>query len=235
MPPTMHQVAIYVTSIAIYENAVGIGQGAHAASQYVAGLSLGEYTALHIAGVLLTFLDGLTLVKARGQLMQAAAEVRCSSTMLAVLGADEDRRSMKICTEAAEAGIIVPANFNTPGQIVLSGSVPACQKAAQIAEARGFKSIPLQVAGAFHSPFMESAAEQMAQVLENIRFSPARIPVISHNVTAAQPHGDSEDRSANCWCSKSSRRFAGIKASNISAPKASTTGWKSAPGAASLV
>ncbi len=180
------QVAIYVTSIAIYETLLELGK-VPTPPQFVAGLSLGEYTALHIAGVL-TFLDGLTLVKARGQLMQAAAEA-APSTMLAVLGADEPAIN-EICKEAAEAGIIVPANFNTPGQIVLSGSVPACQKAAQIAEARGFKSIPLQVAGAFHSPFMESAAEQMAQVLENIRFSPARIPVIS-NVTA-QPHGDSE-------------------------------------------
>jgi len=180
------QVAIYVTSVAIYETLLELGK-LPVSPHYVAGLSLGEYTALHIAGVL-SFLDGLTLVKARGQLMQAAAEA-APSTMLAILGADEPAID-QICQEAATAGIIVPANFNTPGQVVVSGSVPACQKAAQVAEARGFKTVPLQVAGAFHSPFMDSAAEQLAGVLENIRLSPARVPVIS-NVTA-QPHGDAE-------------------------------------------
>ena len=180
------QVAIYVTSVAIYETLLELGR-VPTPPQYVAGLSLGEYTALHIAGVL-SFLDGLTLVKARGQLMQASAEA-APSTMLAVLGADEPAVN-EICKEASAAGVIVPANFNTPGQIVLSGGVEACQKAAAIAEARGFKTVPLPVAGAFHSPFMQAAAEQMEQVLAKTRLSPARIPVIS-NVTA-QPHGASE-------------------------------------------
>ncbi len=180
------QVAIYVTSVAIYETLLELGK-LPLVPQYVAGLSLGEYTALHVAGVL-KFLDGLTLVKARGQLMQAAAEA-APSTMLAILGAEEVAID-EICRHASADGVIVPANFNTPGQIVVSGSVPACKKAAELAEARGFKSIPLTVAGAFHSPYMESAAEQMAGVLEKAEFSPAKIPVIS-NVTA-RPHGDSE-------------------------------------------
>ena len=180
------QVAIYVTSVAIYETLLELGK-VPTPPQYVAGLSLGEYTALHIAGVL-SFLDGLTLVKARGQLMQAAAEA-APSTMLALLGADEPAAN-EICQEASVAGVIVPANFNTPGQIVLSGGVEACRKAAQIAEARGFKSVPLPVAGAFHSPFMQAAAEQMERVLARTRLSPARIPVIS-NVTA-QPHGEAD-------------------------------------------
>lgn len=175
------QVAIYVTSVAIYETLLELGKTT--APQFAAGLSLGEYTALHIAGAF-SFEDGLKVVRARGQLMQAAAEA-APSTMLALLGADEPGANA-VCDEAREGDILVPANFNTPGQIVLSGSVPACARAQKVAEAKGFKSIPLQVAGAFHSPFMQSAADQMANVLRDVRIDQPKIPVIS-NVTA-KPH-----------------------------------------------
>lgn len=175
------QVAIYVTSVAIYETLLELGKTT--APQFAAGLSLGEYTALHIAGAF-SFEDGLKIVRARGQLMQAAAEA-APSTMLALLGADEPGANA-VCDEAREGDILVPANFNTPGQIVLSGSVPACARAQKVAEVKGFKSIPLQVAGAFHSPFMQSAADQMANVLRDVRIDQPKIPVIS-NVTA-KPH-----------------------------------------------
>jgi [acyl-carrier-protein] S-malonyltransferase len=178
------QVAIYVTSVAIYETLLELGK-VPTPPAYVAGLSLGEYTALHLAGVF-SFLDGLTLVKARGRLMQAAAEA-APSTMLALLGADE-KVANEICAEAAGGEVLVPANFNTPGQIVLSGAMGACERAATIAEAKGCKSIFLKVAGAFHSPFMQGAAEQLSGALAATRFSPARMPVIS-NVTAGV-HGD---------------------------------------------
>jgi [acyl-carrier-protein] S-malonyltransferase len=177
------QLAIYVTSVAIFETLLELGKAR--APDYAAGLSLGEYTALHIAGVF-SFEDGLTIVKARGRLMQAAAEAG-PSTMLALLGADE-AQATALCAAAAEAEILVPANFNTPGQIVLSGSIGACERAARLAEAKGFKAIPLKVAGAFHSPFMQAAADQMAEVLAPIPFNTPKVPVIS-NVTA-QPHTD---------------------------------------------
>jgi [acyl-carrier-protein] S-malonyltransferase len=179
------QLGIFVTSVAIFETLLELGKAR--APDFVAGLSLGEYTALHVAGVF-SFEDGLRIVKARGQLMQAAAEA-APSTMLALLMADEAGANA-VCAEAAQGDVLVPANFNSPGQIVLSGGIEACKRAATIAETKGFKGVPLKVAGAFHSPFMQGAADQMAQVLAPIRFSPARMPVIS-NVTA-QPHGDGE-------------------------------------------
>jgi [acyl-carrier-protein] S-malonyltransferase len=180
------QIAIYVTSVAIYETLLELGK-VPTPPAYVAGLSLGEYTALHLAGVF-SFLDGLTLVKARGQLMQAAAEA-APSTMLALLGAEENVAE-EICKEAAQGEVIVPANFNTPGQIVLSGAIGACERAAKIAETKGCKSVPLKVAGAFHSPFMQSAADQLSTALAKTTFNAARMPVIS-NVTA-RPHEGSD-------------------------------------------
>lgn len=180
------QAAIYVTSVAIYETLLELGKIPTPPS-FAAGLSLGEYTALHLAGVI-SFLDGLKVVRARGQLMQAAAEA-APSTMVALLGADE-AVAQAICDEAREGGVIVPANFNSPGQIVLSGGVEECARAAKVAEGKGVKSIPLQVAGAFHSPYMQTASEQMAEVLAGVTFNVPRIPVIS-NVTA-QPHTDVE-------------------------------------------
>jgi len=179
------QLAIFVTSVAIFETLLELKKAA--APDFAAGLSLGEYTALHIAGVF-SFEDGLKIVKARGHLMQTAAQA-APSTMLALLGADE-AAAASLCHDAREHDVLVAANFNTPGQIVLSGAISACQRAATVAESKGFKSVPLKVAGAFHSPYMQSAADQMAEVLASIRFSPARMPVIS-NVTA-QPHGDSD-------------------------------------------
>ncbi len=132
------QLAIFVTSVAIYETLLELGKTP--APDFAAGLSLGEYTALHIAGVF-SFEDGLTIVKARGHLMQIAAEAS-PSTMLALLGGDEAGANA-LCAEAAQGEILVPANFNTPGQIVLSGSIPACERAAKLAETKGFKAIPL--------------------------------------------------------------------------------------------
>ena len=179
------QLAIFVTSVAIFETLLELGKTT--APDFAAGLSLGEYTALHLAGVF-SFEDGLKIVQARGRLMQAAVDAGGGgSTMLALMGADE-AAATALCAEAAQGDVLVPANFNTPGQIVLSGSIAACQRAAAIAEAKGFKSIPLKVAGAFHSPFMQSAADQMAEVLAAVQFLQPKVPVIS-NVTAA-PHTD---------------------------------------------
>jgi [acyl-carrier-protein] S-malonyltransferase len=150
-----------------------------------AGLSLGEYTALHLAGVF-GFEAGLRLVAARGRYMQEAA-VATPSGMVAILGADEPA-IQSICENASQGEVLVPANFNAPGQIVVSGSATACERALKAAEAAGFKATALKVAGAFHSPLMQSGADKMKTELDRAVFSQPQTTVYS-NVTAA-PHTD---------------------------------------------
>ena len=146
-----------------------------------AGLSLGEYTALHLAGVF-SFADGLQLVAKRGELMQEAAQAN-PSTMVAVTGDDE--AALALCESAREGDeVLVAANFNAPGQIVLSGSVTACDRVAVLASEKGVRATPLSVAGAFHSPFMNPAAEGMRDALAEVSFQTPNIDVWS-NVTAS--------------------------------------------------
>ena len=183
------QPAIYTCSVACYAGLVEQGGGIEAGS--CAGLSLGEYTALHLAGVF-GFEDGLRLVAERGRLMQEAAEASRGS-MVALMGADEDQ-AVSFCREVVESGgggrVLVPANFNAPGQIVLSGDAEACASALERAADAGFKAKELVVAGAFHSSLMQPAADAMADHLAAVDFKPPAIKVWS-NVTA-QPH-DSAD------------------------------------------
>ena len=145
-----------------------------------AGLSLGEFTALTAAGVM-SFEDGLRVVRQRGRFMQEA----CDSTqggMAAVIGLDE-APTRELC---AEAGVVL-ANLNCPGQLVISGAVDRIEKACEIARAKGVrKAIPLPVAGAYHSPLMAGAQPKLQAELAKIKISAPRVPVIS-NVTA-QPH-----------------------------------------------
>jgi [acyl-carrier-protein] S-malonyltransferase len=178
------QPAIYVTSIACYLTARARGMFEQA-DEIFAGLSLGEYTALHLAGVF-DFETGLKLVAARGRYMQDAATATPSS-MVAMMGADE-AAVMRLCEESAAGEVLVPANFNAPGQIVVSGTKGACERVVEKATAAGFKAIPLVVAGAFHSPLMQPAAEKMAAELDRVQFNPPRTTVYS-NVTA-EPHTD---------------------------------------------
>lgn len=181
------QPALYVAGIASYlawkeqwesagENPLNVAA--------TAGLSLGEFTALHIAGVF-SFADGLRLVAYRGKFMQEACE-NSPSTMVAITGADEEAAIKLVQNSVGPDGILVCANFNAPGQIVLSGDIDACQKAAELADAAGIRATPLTVAGAFHSPHMQSAADKMRDILENVKFHKPDCPVIS-NVTA-KPH-----------------------------------------------
>jgi [acyl-carrier-protein] S-malonyltransferase len=144
-----------------------------------AGLSLGEYTALHLVGVF-SFADGLKLVAQRGRFMQQAAEAS-NSGMLALIGADE-QQAQTVCEQAADGEVLVCANFNAPGQIVLSGHATACERAVATAEGMGLKATPLTVAGAFHSPLMEPAAERMAEALAAAELEAPSVPVWS-NVT----------------------------------------------------
>ena len=182
------QPAIYVTSIAAAAAAEQEANTFASASVTAwAGLSLGEYTALHLAGVF-GFEDGLRLVAARGRYMQEAA-VAVPSGMVAVMGADEAAVN-QLCEEAAGGEVLVPANYNAPGQIVVSGAADACDRALRAAEGKGFKAVALKVAGAFHSPLMQPAADRMRAELDRVAFQPPRQTVYS-NVTG-QPHGDAE-------------------------------------------
>jgi len=181
------QPAIYVTSVAAYRAAMAKGLVSPQSDICYAGLSLGEYTALHLAGVF-SFEAGLRLVAARGRFMQDAA-VAVPSGMVAIMGADEAAVN-ELCAAAAEAEVLVPANFNAPGQIVVSGSAGACSRVAALAEGRGFKAVALKVAGAFHSPLMQPAADRMKAELDKVAFAAPRRPVYA-NVTGA-PHGDVE-------------------------------------------
>jgi [acyl-carrier-protein] S-malonyltransferase len=181
------QPALFATGVAAYRAAAERGKLSPETDAVYAGLSLGEYTALHLAGVF-SFADGLRLVAARGRLMQEAAR-EAAGGMVAILGADEAAVT-ELCAAAAEGQVLVPANFNAPGQIVISGAQAACERAARLAENRGFKSVVLQVAGAFHSPLMQSAADRLRAEMVDVTFQPPRRPVYA-NVTAA-PHADVE-------------------------------------------
>ena len=145
----------------------------------VAGHSLGEFSALVAAGAL-TFEDGLRLVSQRALAMQKACEIQ-PSTMAAVLGLD-DVTVEKIC--ATTEGIVVAANYNCPGQLVISGEIDAINKACDmLKEAGARRALVLPVGGAFHSPLMEPAREELAAAIENTLFSKPNCPIYQ-NVTA---------------------------------------------------
>lgn len=185
------QPALYVAGVASYRALLaqwGCGAGKAVEECKIvaaAGLSLGEYTALHIAGAL-DFEDGLQLVTLRGRAMQDAATATPSG-MVALIGADEAQAN-QVCDEArgGEGDVLVPANFNAPGQIVISGTKAACERAVEVAAKLGLRATPLAVAGAFHSPIMQPAADRLAEALARTPIKPPRCPVIS-NVTA-KPH-----------------------------------------------
>jgi [acyl-carrier-protein] S-malonyltransferase len=145
-----------------------------------AGHSLGEYTALVYAGAM-TFEDGLQLVRLRAELMQQACDER-PGTMAAIIGLDP-RVIEEICQIAAKHGIVQAANYNSPGQVVISGSVSGVRKAMEVAKERGARMAKeLVVSGAFHSPLMESAAEQLEDAIRRTPIREARVPVYA-NVT----------------------------------------------------
>lgn len=170
------QPAIYIHSVvAAMVNDLPAQAGA------TAGHSLGEFSALCAAGAL-SFGDGLKLVSIRANAMQEACDEQ-ESTMAAILGLD-DEVVEDIC---AEIDGVVPANYNTVGQLVISGSKAGIAKAIEIAQEKGARrALELAVNGAFHSPFMESARVKLAAGIEAAPFSDARIPVYQ-NVTA-KPH-----------------------------------------------
>ncbi len=184
------QPAIFVTSVAVWAAMKERGITADIQPAATAGLSLGEYTALHMAGWI-GFEDALRLVAERGRLMQAAAE-SSSGSMVSIMGVDADV-VQKICDEAAEGEELAPANFNCPGQIVISGAKTACDRSIAIAEKHDAKAIPLVVAGAFHSALMNPAVEGLKSALAAVAIKPTDLGVVS-NVSADYHAGPEEVR-----------------------------------------
>jgi len=169
------QPSIFIHSVAVLKTVNGLG------AEMVAGHSLGEFSALVANGVL-SFEDGLRLVSARAKAMQEACDANPSS-MAAILGLP-DEKVQEIC--AAIDGIVVPANYNCPGQLVISGETAAVEMACEkLKEAGAKRALMLPVNGAFHSPLMQPAQEKLAAAIENTKFRNAMIPVYQNITTSA--------------------------------------------------
>ncbi len=178
------QPAVFTHSVAALE--MLREKGIH--PDFVAGHSVGELAALIAAGVI-SLKDGLRIVGVRGRAMQAAGKRR-PGTMAAILGLD-DAEVDTLCKAVQTEGTVIPANFNCPGQVVISGERAAVLRAIEEAPKRGAKhAVELPVSGAFHSQLMQPAVDALADVLKDIVFSPAQIPVVP-NVTA-EPTRDSD-------------------------------------------
>lgn len=181
-----------VTQPAIFLHSVILAKSLNDfAPDMVAGHSLGEFSAL-VANGSLAFEDGLRLVAARAQAMQEACEAE-PSTMAAVLGL-EDQKVEELCAQVD--GVVVPANYNCPGQLVISGSVPAVNAACELMKENGAKrALVLPVGGAFHSPLMKPAEEKLAAAIEATEFKQPICPVYQNVSTT--PVSDPETIKAN--------------------------------------
>lgn len=183
------QPALYVTSLAALESLRAKSPDVVVGCAAAAGLSLGEYTALTFAGVI-EFEDGLRLVQERGSAMQAAADA-VPSGMVSILGL-ERAQVEDLCAQARQGETLEIANLLCPGNIAVSGTNGACERAAELAPSLGaMKAIPLAVAGAFHTQIMESARQRLTAALSEVPMKKPRIPVVS-NVDAT-PHDDPEE------------------------------------------
>lgn len=171
------QPALFVSSLAALEMLKAEQPEVASSCAMAAGLSLGEYTALVFAGAM-SFEDGLKVVQRRGQAMQQAADANPSGMVSALL-LDKDA-VCKVRDDASSAGQMWIANYLCPGNTVLSGEKPACEKALELIEAAQGKAVKLAVAGAFHTPLMSSACGQLEEVLNRAEIKAPRIPVISN-------------------------------------------------------
>ena len=184
---TVHsQPALFVCSLAALEQLKHESTDVVENCAVTAGLSLGEYTALVFAGAI-DFESGLRLVQARGRAMQDASDA-APSGMVSILGMKREEIET-LCDQARGEDILQLANILCPGNIVVSGNTEACGRVAQLAEAAGaMKVIPLAVAGAFHTPLMQTAVDQLAAALAEVEIRKPRIPVVSN--VDARPHED---------------------------------------------
>ena len=168
------QPAILTTSVAIYRLLADKG----IEPDMVAGLSLGEYSALVAAGAL-DFKTAVALVAKRGSFMEEAAPAG-SGKMVAVLNAEVSLIE-EVCQEASAIGVVSPANYNTPSQIVIGGEVAAVDKAVELLKDGGVKRlIPLNVSGPFHTALLKPASERLAEVLETVEFSDFVLPLVGN-------------------------------------------------------
>lgn len=185
-----------VTQPAVFLHSVisALCLGDEFAPSMVAGHSLGEFSALVAAGAL-SFEDGLKLVYARATAMQKACEA-APGTMAAVIGLP-DEKIEEVCKECSTPGnIVVPANYNCPGQLVISGNVDAINQACEKLKAAGAKrALPLKVGGAFHSPLMQPAKEELQKAIEATEFSAPKCPVYQN--VDGKPHTDASEIKAN--------------------------------------
>ena len=183
------QPALYVCSLAALESLKAEHPDVVDSVSAVAGLSLGEYTAIAFAGGI-GFEDGLRLVQKRGQAMQEASDATPSG-MVSVLGLDREQVEA-VCNQArVEGEVLQPANYLCPGNIAVSGEQASCSNVASAAEAAGaMKTVPLAVAGAFHTAIMESAIQKLSVALDEVEFMPTRIPVYSNVDAAAHTQPD---------------------------------------------
>jgi [acyl-carrier-protein] S-malonyltransferase len=183
------QPALFVTSLAAIEQLRDKSPDVVLACEATAGLSLGEYAALVFAGAM-EFEDGLRLVAIRGEAMQEAADATPSG-MVSVLGLERSQVE-QLCDDARQGETLLVANVLCPGNIVISGTNSACERAAEMAKAAGaVKAVPLAVAGAFHTPIMDSAVERLREALAQTRIARPSIPVISN--VDAQAHFDPDE------------------------------------------
>ncbi len=175
---TVCQPAIFVTSIAILEVLKKNSPIQIDTCLAAAGLSLGEYTA-HVSAGSIAFLDALKLVYKRGMFMQEACDANPGG-MISVIGLG-DEKVEQICTELRPQGIICAANYNCPGQVVISGEKALLEKASALAKERGAKMvIPLKVDGAFHSDLMSPASSRLSKELGSTPISESKIPVVAN-------------------------------------------------------
>jgi [acyl-carrier-protein] S-malonyltransferase len=182
------QPAIFVSSLAALESLRQTEPDACDDVVATAGLSLGEYTALVFAGAM-SYADGVRVVKARGEAMQAAANAN-PGAMISVLGLEVPEVE-SLVVEAQPVGPLVVANYLCPGNTVVSGSVAAVDKLDQICQARGgLRTVRLAVAGAFHTDLMKPADEALAAALAGVTLSAPRVPVWSN--VDARPHADAD-------------------------------------------
>jgi len=181
------QPALYVHSYALFE----LLEVRNFRADAVAGHSLGEFTALAAAGAW-SFIEGLRVVKTRGEVMQAIGQSQ-AGTMAAILGLDLNVIH-SLCEQVAAEELVVPANYNSPGQVVISGTVAGVRKAIELALQKGAKrTIELNVSGAFHSPLMSLAKEPLAQAIQAAKMQTPRIPIYG-NVTATASQDVAEIR-----------------------------------------
>lgn len=187
----LRQTAVTQPSIFLHSVLLAKSLGEEFKPDMTAGHSLGEFSALVAAGAL-SFEDGLRLVSARAKAMQKACELK-PSTMAAVL-ALPDEKVEEIC--ASVPGVVVCANYNCPGQLVISGEIEAIDAACEKLLAAGAKrALKLKVGGAFHSPCMEPARAELAEAIANTKFSTPKCPVYQN--VDAKPHTDPEEIKAN--------------------------------------